>query len=371
LEKIKILFDAQIFCNQKFGGISRYFSELMVGIKNDPHFENALHKFYTDNKHLQTYSFSKFSSFINLPYFRGKARINKFLVNQQQQTINKLLRDGKYNVFHPTYYDTEFLKYLPKNKPFVLTVHDMIHELLLDKLENIHKETTDKQVLIPKASHIIAVSENTKQDILSLYPKINADKISVIYHGNSLKNSNSLKTKLTYRYFLYVGLRNSYKNFNWLLQNIAPYLKKNQLNLVCAGGEYFNDAELLLIKQLNIEDQIHHVSISSDLYLVSLYKNAIALIFPSLYEGFGIPILEAFSCECPVILNNNSSLPEIAKDAALYFNVENPEGLLNHMNNIQGIEVRNRLIEKGKLQLKNYSWEKSVQEHLKIYQSFS
>lgn len=365
---MKILFDAQTFNNQQFGGISRYFSEIITGIRNKG-YQSIPKKIYADNLHLRQSSLSKFDLFTQIKYFRGKARISNVLKKNQENDIIRKIKEGNYDVFHPTYYDARFLDYKPNNKPFVLTVHDMIHEIYLDSLFGCeHKETTDKRLLIPEADHIIAVSESTKQDIMMLFPAVREDKITVIYHGNSLK-INKLKNTSIFNssYFLYVGMRNSYKNFDWLLKSISGYLLENDHHLVCAGGHSFSAEELKMIHLLKLSKRVHYSSIENDNDLYSLYKNAKSLIIPSLYEGFGMPILEAFSCDCPVLTNTSSSLPEIAGSAAIYFNTGERKTLLKGLDEIQQDDIRNDKLIEGKKQLGKFSWEKSVDQHIAIY----
>jgi len=365
---LKILFDTQIFNNQKFGGISRYFTEIITGIKLKGH-QAIPKKIFADNLPLRQNALSKLDLFTQTRYFRGKARINNLIEKYQENDIASKVKGGNYDIFHPTYYDPRFLDYKPKNKPFVLTVHDMIHELQLDNLFGCeHKETTGKKILIPEADHIIAVSQSTKQDILTLFPSVPEDKITVIHHGNPLENIQPAATN-TFNpdYFLYVGMRNSYKNFNWLIKAISGYLIENELHLICAGGYPFSAEELKLIELLKLKGKIHFAGIECDSDLCALYKNAKCLIIPSLYEGFGMPILEAFSCDCPVLANASSSLPEIAGPAAIYFDAKEQDTILRGLDEIQQKDIRDRKLTAGKDQLKKFSWEKSVDQHIEVY----
>ena len=136
---------------------------------------------------------------------------------------------------------------------------------------------------------------------------IDADKIEVIYLGSSLYNNNKdIGTLLPEKkYILFVGNRNLYKNFNFYLESVAELLKDHKLTFVCAGAGQFSDSELFLIRKLGLTDLVKHVKINDDI-LSSLYRNAFAFVFPSLYEGFVIPVLEAFSCDCPCFHNTDS-----------------------------------------------------------------
>ena len=370
---LNILYDNQIFNLQKYGGISRYFSELMSRLNSDSDFSITPKNYCSNNVYLKTNQLTSYNEFNNFPAFRGKKRIENFIVNHESEKIKMFLEKGKFDVFHPTYYNSSFLKNLSGNKPFVLTVHDMIHELYYDKqLETLHPETINKSILIPKANHIIAISETTKKDILHFYPDIDEKKISVIYHGNSLGLFKSQsKRSVEKKYILYVGGRKHYKNFMWMLKAIAPLLVQKNILLICAGGGYFDDYEQQNIDQFRLNKYVKHIEIDSDLVLQNLYEHAQFFIYPSQYEGFGIPILESFACKCPALLSDASCFPEIAGNAGLFFKSGNDEDLLTQINVLlENNQLRNDLIEKGITRLRDFSWEKTVNEHKVVYSSF-
>lgn len=350
---MKVIYDYQIFIRQKFGGISRVFYEMFKG---DSDVNRHIQVLLSDNYYLSNLDLN--ITKINIS-FKGKFKLYR-LINRIA-TI-KTLKKENYDIFHPTYYDTYFLKY--NYKPFVLTVHDMIHEKYIkDDLETIN----NKKCLIEKADKIIAISENTKRDILDLYD-INPNKIEVIYWANSLKEIRKISTPK--KYLLYVGSRGGYKNFENFLKAVSSILNKDlALHLICTGGNQFNDEEVKIIKESNIEERIHQLNVTDD-ELAYVYQNAIAFIYPSKYEGFGIPILEAFYCKCPVILSNTSCFPEIAKDAAVYFDPENIEDMKNKITSvIYNNELRKELINKGVERNKDFSWEKTISEYDKVYRS--
>ena len=169
--RLKILYDSYIFNYQRYGGISRYFVDLMENLPSDFLFEENVK--FTDNVYLK--SSSQFKKVITLPVNRGKSKV--------QTALNKpfdifALQRGKYDLFHPTYYSSYFLKYL--KSPYVITVHDMIHE----KFSSDDGTITQKKKSILEANRIIAVSHNTKRDLIDIYG-ISPEKIDVVYHGYS------------------------------------------------------------------------------------------------------------------------------------------------------------------------------------------
>lgn len=356
---MKILFDYQVFSFQKYGGISRYFFEL---IKNC---DNEIPVLFSENSYLQNYKINIFSININLKY---KSKIylilNKLYFKYKIKNIN-------YDIFHPTYYDDYFLDCI-NEKPFVLTIHDMIHEKFPELFSKSDSTAKRKKKLASKANKIIAVSENTKRDIIEILG-IPAEKIEVVYHGNSMPILNYNQTKildLPKKYILFVGIRNSYKNFERFVKGIQDILlKDSNLYVVCAGGGKFTKEEEDFFSFLNINRQFRQYDIN-DKELAYLYHNAQLFVFPSIYEGFGIPLLEAFACRCPIVCSDNSCFPEIAKDAAHYFNPYNEESIKNTiLEIIDNSNLKSLLIKKGKERLREFSWEKTVIKTQKVYET--
>lgn len=267
-----------------------------------------------------------------------------------------------------------FLKRL-KKKPYVLTVHDMIHELYPNFFPPNDMTMVWKKQLIENASGIIAISESTKKDIVKL-SHVDPDQIYVIYHGNPFESStqtiqidSSFSPSLLRRpYLLYVGNRQGYKNFIFFIKSVAKLLQKDgRLHVYCAGGGPFTQPELKILSKLNLSSKVHFVK-TNDQIMKQLYRKAQTFVFPSLYEGFGLPILEAFSCGCPAILSDSSSLPEIGADAAHYFDPDDPESLIQSIETIlSNNNYREQLIKKGFERLKLFSWEKTAQDTEKVY----
>jgi Glycosyltransferase len=279
----------------------------------------------------------------------------------------KQIYQGKYDIFHPTYYDPYFLKYL-KTKPYVLTVYDMIHELFPDMFEG-DPTALQKKKVIECATKIIAISDNTKSDIIRFYD-INPKKIEVIPLASSLQISTpDCSLNLPQKYILFVGNRGVYKNFAFFINSISSLLyTEKDLYLVCAGGGAFSDAELCFLEDLKIKMKVLHRPIINDCTLSQLYRNAILFAFPSLYEGFGIPVLEAFSCGCPVAASNCSSLPEVGGEAVKYFDPKNSDSIQQVVEEIvHNDSLQDSLRLRGYERLKLFSWEKTALNTKKVY----
>ncbi len=380
---MKILYDTQCFDMQKFGGISRYFCEIMKNLPSDNEF--YLPCVYSRNEYLkqsQLVNFVEDKSSIDYFFpnidFIGKKHLyslkNRFFPSKSlrnRQECIEALQNQNFDVFHPTYYNPYFLEYIG-TKPFVLTVHDMIHELYPEFFKDTDKIIKNKKLLAEKAAKIIAVSLKTKEDIVKFYGPSFADKIEVIYHGSSLKMPDSASENSNFKtrfgkYFLFTGSRNIYKNFLFMIESCAEFLIEKDLKIVCSGSP-FSNIEKKLFDSLNISDRIIHY-FASDKELFWLYKDAIAFIFPSYYEGFGIPILEAFEAETPCLLANTSCFPEIAGEAALYFDPKNKSEMVSVMAQISDKNFAEQLVQKGKKRLANFSWKQTAKETINIYKT--
>jgi len=305
----------------------------------------------------------------HLHLWYDKLRRVKYYPDYNKNYLLYLLRKGDFDVFHPTYFDDYFLSYL-NEKPFVLTIHDMIPELYPQYFGKDDFQIVKKKKLAPLASAIIAVSENTKKDIIRILG-ISEEKVHVVYHGSSFPIAHE-KRIYDFPYILFVGERGYYKNFIPFAEYLHPILQHHKdIHVVCTGRP-FEQKEKDMLHEYGVEDRFYHRWIMSDNEMYSLYHNAICFVYPSEYEGFGIPILEAYQAECPVLLNNASCFPEIAGDAAIYFNLDKDgSDLANKVELLLSLslEERQSLIDKQKDRLKRYSWENSAKQMAAIYQS--
>jgi glycosyltransferase involved in cell wall biosynthesis len=387
---MKILYDHQMFYRQNYGGVSRYFCELMNQFSHDPGISFILPLRYVQNDNLEQFpQLNQFwSNRYNILYdnpvisfMEKKFRFNavnfalNYVINNKGESISHLKKQD-FDIFHPTYYEPYFLQYLQK-KPYVITVYDMIHELFPKYFKPGDQTSAWKKNLIENAGAVIAISENTKQDILK-FTAIDPDRVHVIHLGNPLVNRegpgqvNTIRDPVVPKkpYLLFVGGREAYKNFDFFIGSVADILHKNEeLQVICAGSLPFSPREKKSLENMNLAHKVHYVKIT-DASLKNLYKNALALVFPSLYEGFGLPILEAFSSGCPVILSNSSSFPEIGGDAVIYFEPQNSESIVRAVEKVLFSEqCRRELIRKGTERSKLFSWEKTAASTKKVYSS--
>lgn len=368
---MKILLDPQVFNFQKYGGISRYYVEIFSRLnrKKDVVVVAALSSTqneYFNNSNLFSSKSRKINRLIQVLNSVGFST-RKLLKKNNKKMLDESLKND-FDLFIPTYYDSYFLDKIG-DKPFVLTVYDMIHELFPHYFINDpFNVTSNKKILVEKATKIIAVSNNTKKDILKIFPEIDESKIEVIYHGSSITVNRNSKIVLPNEYLLFVGARNDYKNFLFLLDTVKEILLENKkVILLCAGGGSFNEIEKKEIKKANLLDQVMHFDFKDE-DLGFIYSNAKCFIFPSEYEGFGIPVVEAMKCECPVILPRSSSFPEVAGDAGIFYELNNKKELKEKiMKVLNDDSFRNQYIIKGIEQSKKFDWDIAAEECLELY----
>lgn len=367
---MRVLYDHQIFTTQESGGISRYFYGLIREFTNMQEIDPITSIIVSSNHYISDQKCVRHINLFSNKRIRGKYRLFN-LLNKPYSILK--LKQQKFEIFHPTYYDPYFLTYIG-NKPFVLTVHDMIHEKFKEMFPSTDQTSQRKKLLVEKASKVIVVSENTKKDLIEIFGT-EESKIEVIYPANSLMPELNVVFNLERpsKYILFVGLRTGYKNFERFIRSIAKILNQNKdLFVVCVGGSKFKNDEKQVFIELDIEKQILHYTFLDDKTLACIYKNALFFIFPSLYEGFGFPILESFACGCPVLCSNKSSLPEIAGDAALYFDPYIEESIANAVKRILKDEsLRKDLITKGFQRLRKFSWAHTTQQTKNIYERVS
>lgn len=379
---MRILYDYQIFSRQDFGGISKCFCELIANMPAD--IQTSIATKRSNNIHLRHSGLvdglqaSKMTveTFSRKFPLRGYYKLYEFLnafgmihgddIYDRHLSVRQL-KAQQFDVFHPTFFSPYFLKYIGR-KPWVMTIHDMMPELFPEHFGKNDQQIQFKRRHLSEASAIIAVSESTKRDIVRLLG-VSEDKITVVYHGGPSVERINEKPLVAQPYFLYVGMRHVYKNFKQTAIDFAEFAAKHpETRLVCTGLP-FTEEEKQLFSELGILSATVYYP-ATDQQLKNLYANAVGFIFPSLYEGFGMPTLEAFAYGCPVLLNKIPVFREIAADAALFFHSE--EGLSNLpalLETVYGMskEQRKQIIDKGFARLATFSWKKSATKLAGIY----
>lgn len=275
------------------------------------------------------------------------------------------------NILHESYFSLD--DYCPVGAKRVLTVYDMIHEKFSESFDGSSGTTNPKKIAAQRADHVICISESTRKDLMDICG-IPREKTSVIYLGvgdvfSSTPREIDLQLDLPENFLFYVGKRGGYKNFDGFLQAFAALTSlKKEFSIVCFGGGAFTPRELAAAKDAGLKPgQLVHYAGGDDL-LSAIYRRASSLVYPSIYEGFGLPPLEAMTSGCPVICSNTSSLPEVVGDAGEYFDPLSQESMIEAMENVLCSPVRrDELIVKGFMQASKFSWEKCANETMREY----
>nr|WP_290226459.1 glycosyltransferase family 1 protein [Trichocoleus desertorum] len=275
------------------------------------------------------------------------------------QILQEICDEEQANLFISTYYTH------PLSTTSVLMVHDMIPEVVGTNLDQPIWQA--KHDSIHHASAYLAVSENTARDLIKFFPEVDPATVTVTHNGINRSFTPAIPEAISsfkhkygiYKpYFLLSGGRRGYKNTIVFFQAFAQLISKHGFDIVCTGGTTHLEAEF---RAYTIGTKVHMLYLEDD-ELPLAYAGAIALVYPSQYEGFGLPIIEAMACGCPVITSPNASIPEVAGQAALYVPSNDVNGLTNALCEIQKPEVRKSLVHAGLEQVKQFSWGKMAQQ---------
>ncbi|MDD6628961.1 MAG: glycosyltransferase family 1 protein [Lachnospiraceae bacterium] len=283
----------------------------------------------------------------------------------------KRLKKAGIKLIHFPHYSVPFFC----NIPFVVTVHDLIHfiypEFLRGRIKFLYAKFLMKHAL-EKSKHIFTVSEYSKKDIIN-YFGTNGNKITVIY--NAVDDDFRVKKTEEYDYLyekyhishrkrvlLYVGNMKSHKNLATLLEAYTMTKTRDKLILILAGKAFKGEKVIeKMEKELDIRDSVIHTGVIDKGELVDIYNLADVFVFPSLYEGFGLPPLEAMACGTPVICSNTSSLPEVVGNAAVLVDPKQPRDIAMEIDRLLFDDVKTTLLSKlGIKKAKEYSWDENI-----------
>jgi len=362
---MKVRFDHRIFSLQKYGGVSRYFFEV----------NKELAKFGIDakirsGKRINAYLNSDIKERLPFEFIAGRGISEKanYLANEVINVLEFGINSP--DIIHHSYYDIMGRTRYGKKKT-VITVYDMIHEKYPSLFDANRHMSKIKLRSMNAADHIIAISASTKRDIVAM-TDIHESKVTVIHLAASNEDffpRESVVDRKHDPYFLYVGTRQNHKNFDWLLECFSEISGDfDHIKLVAFGANPFTSSEKEEIARLGLEGRVEHVGGDDDA-LRRAYQDAIALIYPSEYEGFGLPPLEAMMCGCPVACSNVSSMPEVVGDSAILFDPSDKGMIEDAMRQLVDGRINAALADDALRRAERFSWSKCARETLEVYRS--
>lgn len=350
---MKIVYDNIVYSLQKAGGISSVWKELTSKfLESNRHdlifleYPDAVLNIFRKKMHISGIKIKKLNSFC-------------FLIRRY---LNPSYSSESRFIFHSSY----FRICKNPNAINVSTIHDFTYDnFFKHQRKGWFLHIWQRNAAIRKSQAIVCISENTKKDLLKFVPNIDTSKIHVIYNGVS-EDYKLLKERdiSLSDYLLFVGDRSDYKNATWLVSVI----KDSAYKIIFCGSpltakekEYFDDAlgsERYLVKTHISNEELNYI-----------YNSVKCLVYPSSYEGFGIPIIEAQKAGCPVIAYNNTSIPEVIGDTPLLMTELTKKELFSKLELLESTSVREKIIKEGLNNSKRFSWSKTYKEYEKLYQS--
>lgn len=351
---MKLIVDNIIYSIQKWGGISNYWSELRKGLLNNSDIDvselELINKIISNN-------FKKDENFNTI-------KNSRLLVKAIERYQNPFPEINQPHLFHSSYY-----RYSKNPKSInITTAHDFSYELHFSGIKK-YVHVTQKKKALNNSDVIICISNFTRDLMLNLYPELSDKRIEVIYNGvnsnellgNSKTSHPNLFSFENGEYALYIGDRKAqYKNFKLTCKAIEI----SKVPLIIVGGGALTPDEFAMLENVKYQ----HVIFATDQELSFLYANALLLIYPSISEGFGIPLIEAQTLGCPIISTNNSCIPEIAGEGALLVNKVDEFALSDSINEIsKSTQTRDELIRLGYQNAPRFSWNEMRRNTIELY----
>lgn len=365
---MKVLYDYQAFSRQFYGGISRYFVEVAKRLSNVRDVDLQILAPLYINHYLEELDPGLVSGrrLTNVPKATGK------LLNIYNRVATRYKAASfEPDILHETYFSKKSIS-LKSSQARVVTVYDMIHERFPEYFPTWDKTAENKRLAIERADHVICISENTRRDLLDVVD-INGEKVSFVHLGFDSQQPDETTTErlIEEPYLLYVGVRSGYKNFERLLEGYAGNRALHEnYRLVCFGGNQFSQSELQQFKKLQLPTDRLVWKGGSDSVLMKLYSHAAAFVYPSLYEGFGIPPLEAMAHDCPVVCSRGSSISEVVGDAGEFFDPYDADAIAEAVEKVVASRSRTTELQTlGQRRIKDFTWEQCANATHDVYSS--
>lgn len=365
---MRVALDHQIFSVQRYGGVSRYFAEIACRMPKERIEEVAIIAPLHINYYLSQSQVRPFVRGRYLPFeFRGQARILSLVNGLVAPAIWRRMRP---DIVHETYFSVEPVGSARRR---VVTVYDMIYELFPTEFPNSGDVIAAKRAAMARADHVICISEATRLDLMRFY-NVEPSRTSVIHLGHATPASRTVSDRTradgAKGTILYVGNRGGYKNFSRLAAAFASSaFLRSEFDLLAFGGQPFSPQETAEHERLGIRESIRQRS-GTDRELLDCYANATVFVCPSLYEGFGIPAVEAMACGCPVISSPRGSLAEVVGDAGVYVDPESVDDMRAALERVvTDATLQHELRERGRDRAKLFSWDRCAEGTAAVYRA--
>jgi glycosyltransferase involved in cell wall biosynthesis len=365
---VRILYDYQVFSIQRYGGASRYFVELARRIGS------------SSNCDVDVLALAHINAYVDtLPrqLVTGR-RMNSRLGRHPRFTrvfngivTSAITRLASPDIVHETYYSRH--RHHPRTVPSVVTVYDMIHERFAHYFPNSADVWERKAAAIGRAAHVICISESTRQNLLERVP-LDESSVSVIHLASSIAEHAVTDEPRAERdeepFLLFVGQRGAYKNFAGFLKALSMLPSHlRSIRVVMFGGGALTDSEHSDIAAHGLSSQRMVQVDGDDALLATYYARAHALVYPSLYEGFGLPPLEAMTCGCPVVCGRSGSLSEVVGEAAELVDPMDPESIAVGLTRVlDSPALADDLRRRGRVRASLFSWDRCATETLGVYE---
>ncbi len=365
---MRILYDHQAFSLQNYGGITRVFSELIRYLNREPDISTTVFLGYSNTQA----DFRGIVSPAGRVFHLGRGPLR---IGMGNYALNEALTAGyapflgKFDIYHNTLY-----RFSPavRARRRVATHHDCVPERFPELYPDQRLMRGAKRRMFRQADLVLCVSESSRNDLLHFYD-LPPEKAVVVHNGVSRLQrvagaEAELRSHVSGDYLLYVGARYIYKNFNGLLRAYAESGMADCYSLLVVGGGAATAAETNLIAQLRLSSRVKFVPHASPALLAEAYALSALLVYPSLYEGFAMPPLEAASLGCASLVASNPATREIAQDSVFYFDPANQSDFLRMLSvALSDSEGRAVRLQRGRTLLQSYTWENCGQQTLEAY----
>lgn len=369
---MNLFVDGIVFGRQEFGGISKVWENYLINLPRSEVTIDLLVPFRASNQSLERISDFVAKDRIHIDYFHWPARYLE-RVAIRSRLLQLLHVEENTDIFHSTYLSTVFSKRIRK----VATIYDMIPEMYHTGIEPKWSRfaVAMKRQVLENADAVVAISQSTMSDLIRIYPWIQGKRLEVIHLAYQQRQESvtveSTREKFAHLirgrdYFLFVGRRDGYKNFDILVSLLKTH-KEYQENVIVCVGSLADEALNQKLEANNLSNKFVFLGYLPDEELYNLYRMALALVVPSLLEGFGLPILEAMANDCPVVCSETSSLPEVGGNACIYFDPKSENSLHAAIQSL--FTRRTDFIVLGRENLQRFSWQSSTKKLLELYKS--